>query len=119
MFLGGTIGNFTPPEVRAFIGDMRRRMSPGDFLLLGADRIKDNDVLHAAYTDARGITAEFNLNVLHVLNRELGADFRADNFAHLAVYNNESHRIRDVPGIRTAPGNQPGQTGFEHPAGTR
>ena len=93
MFLGGTIGNFTPPEVRAFIGDIRRRMQPGDFLLLGADRIKDNDVLHAAYNDAQGITAEFNLNVLQVLNRELEADFRADNFAHLAVYNNELHRI--------------------------
>ena len=102
MFLGGTIGNFTPPEVRAFIADIRRRMQPGDFLLLGADRIKDNDVLHAAYNDARGITAEFNLNVLQVLNRELEADFRADNFAHLAVYNNELHRIEMylVSGLR-------------------
>ena len=102
MFLGGTIGNFTPPEVREFIGDIRKRMQPGDFLLLGADRIKDNDVLHAAYNDAQGITAEFNLNVLRVLNRELGADFRADNFAHLAVYNNESHRIEMylVSGLR-------------------
>ena len=102
MFLGGTIGNFTPPEARAFIGAIRRRMEPGDFLLLGADRVKDAAVLHAAYNDAQGITAEFNLNVLRVLNRELDADFRADNFAHLAVYSNELNRIEMylVSGLR-------------------
>ena len=93
LFLGGTIGNFTPPEVRSFIGDIRERMAPGDFLLLGADRVKDPAVLHDAYNDAQGITALFNLNVLRVLNRELGADFRTDNFAHSAVYNNELNRI--------------------------
>lgn len=93
LFLGGTIGNFTPPEVRAFIGEMRGLMVPGDFLLLGADRVKDPLVLHDAYNDAQGITALFNLNVLNVLNRELGADFRTDHFAHSAVYNNESNRI--------------------------
>ena len=102
LFLGGTIGNFTPPELRAFIDDIRRRMEPGDFLLLGADRIKDTTVLHAAYNDAQGITAQFNLNVLQVLNRELDANFRADNFAHLAVYNNELNRIEMylVSGLR-------------------
>ena len=93
LFLGSTIGNFTPGEARAFLGDIRQRMEPGDFLLLGADRVKDPAVLNAAYNDAQGITALFNLNVLEVLNRELGADFRADNFSHLAVYNNESNRI--------------------------
>ena len=93
LFLGGTIGNFTPPEVRSFIGDIRERMLPGDFLLLGADRVKDPVVLHDAYNDAQGITALFNLNVLRVLNRELGADFVTDNFAHSAVYNNELNRI--------------------------
>lgn len=93
LFLGGTIGNFTPPEVRSFIGDIRARMVPGDFLLLGADRVKDAGVLHDAYNDAQGVTALFNLNVLQVLNRELGADFVTDNFAHLAVYNNELNRI--------------------------
>ena len=93
LFLGGTIGNFTPPQVRAFIGDIRDRMAPGDFLLLGADRVKDDAVLDAAYNDALGITALFNLNVLAVLNRALGADFVTDNFAHLAVYNNELNRI--------------------------
>ena len=93
LFLGSTIGNFTPGEGRAFIGDIRQRMEPGDFLLLGADRVKDPAVLNAAYNDAQGITALFNLNVLRVLNRELAANFRAGNFAHLAVYNNESNRI--------------------------
>ena len=93
LFLGGTIGNFTPPEVRSFIGDISDRMKPGDFLLLGADRVKDTGVLDAAYNDAQGITALFNLNVLQVLNRELDADFVTDNFAHLAVYSNELNRI--------------------------
>lgn len=93
LFLGSTIGNFTPGDARAFIGGIRQRMEPGDFLLLGADRVKDPTVLNAAYNDAQGITALFNLNVLQVLNRELDADFRADNFAHLAVYNNELNRI--------------------------
>ena len=93
LFLGSTIGNFTPAEARAFICGIRQCMAPGDFLLLGADRVKDPAVLHAAYNDAQGITALFNLNVLQVLNRELGANLRADNFAHLAVYNNESNRI--------------------------
>ena len=93
LFLGGTIGNFTPPEARSFIGDIHNCMEPGDFLLLGADRVKDPAVLHAAYNDVQGITALFNLNVLRVLNRELDADFRTDNFAHLAVYNNELNRI--------------------------
>ena len=93
LFLGSTIGNFTPGEARAFIGGIRQRMEPGDFLLLGADRVKDPTVLNAAYNDAQGITALFNLNVLRVLNRELDADFRPDNFAHSAVYNNELNRI--------------------------
>ena len=93
LFLGSTIGNFTPGEARAFIDDIRQRMAPGDFLLLGADRVKDSAVVDAAYNDAQGITARFNLNVLQVLNRELGANFCADNFTHLAVYNKALNRI--------------------------
>ena len=93
LFLGSTIGNFTPREARAFINGIWQRMEPGDFLLLGADRVKDPAVLNAAYNDAQGITALFNLNVLEALNRELGANFRTDNFAHFAVYNNELNRI--------------------------
>ena len=93
LFLGGTIGNFTHREARSFIGDISNRMEPGDFLLLGADRIKDPALLDAAYNDAQGVTALFNLNVLRVLNRELVADFLTDNFTHEAIYNKELNRI--------------------------
>ena len=93
LFLGSTIGNFNPGEARAFISAIHRQMEPGDFLLLGADRVKDATVLNAAYNDAQGITAKFNLNLLHVLNRELDGNFRMDNFVHQAIYNNESGRI--------------------------
>ncbi len=93
LFLGSTIGNFMPGEARAFICHIRQQMKPGDFLLLGADRVKDPAALNAAYNDAQGITALFNLNLLRVLNRELAANFRADHFAHLAIYNNELNRI--------------------------
>ena len=93
LFLGGTIGNFTPPEASAFIKDISERMEPGDYLLLGADRVKSPAVLNAAYNDAQGVTALFNLNVLQVLNRELAADFQSGNFAHEAIYNRELNRI--------------------------
>ena len=68
-------------------------MHHGDHLLLGVDRVKENHVLHAAYNDAQGITAEFNLNVLDVLNRELNADFNTDDFTHSASFNTEKARI--------------------------
>lgn len=93
LFLGGTIGNFTPAEALAFLRDVRSGMGPGDRLLLGADRIKSPELLHAAYNDRAGITAEFNLNLLRVLNRELEADFDPDGFRHEAVYNDHASRI--------------------------
>lgn len=68
-------------------------MRYGDHLLIGADRVKENKVLHAAYNDAQGITAEFNLNVLHVLNRELNANFNTDEFTHSATFNTDKERI--------------------------
>jgi probable methyltransferase len=86
VFFGGTIGNFEDGAANRFLADLRAQMQPGDWLLLGADRIKDTAVLNAAYNDAAGITAEFNLNVLRVLNRELGADFQLEHFRHQAVY---------------------------------
>ena len=85
-FLGGTIGNFLPGARRRFLRDLRARMGPDDHLLLGTDLVKDPAVIEAAYDDAAGVTAEFNRNVLRVLNRELGADFDLDAFEHVAFF---------------------------------
>lgn len=87
LFLGGTIGNFTEAEAILFLRDVRQAMRPQDRLLLGADRVKDPRVLHAAYNDAAGLTAEFNLNALRVLNREVDADFDVTQFRHEAFWN--------------------------------
>ena len=87
-----------------------RRCEPGDALLLGTDLVKDPDRLVRAYDDAAGVTAEFNLNVLHVINRELGADFDVDAFEHVAVWDAEQEwiemRLRSLrrpDGRRTRP----------------
>ncbi len=93
VFLGGTIGNFTHEETIAFLRELREHMREGDTLLLGADRIKNMQVLHAAYNDTAGITAEFNLNVLRVLNRALGADFDVSAFEHYACFNTTARQV--------------------------
>lgn len=93
VFLGGTIGNFGRDEAVSLLQELRAIMAPGDWLLLGADRVKDPAILHAAYNDAQGITAEFNRNLLHVLNRELEANFEVEAFRHEAVYNSLHARI--------------------------
>ncbi|MEU8777216.1 L-histidine N(alpha)-methyltransferase [Streptomyces sp. NPDC048606] len=93
VFLGGTIGNLLPPERAAFLASVRAMLSPGDALLLGTDLVKDEAVLVAAYDDAQGVTAEFNKNVLAVIDRELGADFHTADFAHVAVWNREREWI--------------------------
>lgn len=93
LFLGGTIGNFTEPQAGEFLREVRAVMKPDDFLLLGADRVKAAEVLHAAYNDGAGITAEFNLNLLRVLNRELDAGFRLDSFEHQALFNPAAGQI--------------------------
>lgn len=93
VFLGSTIGNFEPDAARCFIAEIAGCMQSGDALLLGADRVKDINVLEAAYNDSEGITAAFNLNVLNVLNRELGAHFSAESFEHRAIYNKDKQRI--------------------------
>jgi L-histidine Nalpha-methyltransferase len=85
-FLGGTIGNLYPQARHDFLVRLRDLMEPGDRLLLGTDLVKDSRRLEAAYDDASGITAEFNKNVLAVLNRELGGDFDLDAFEHVARY---------------------------------
>jgi L-histidine N-alpha-methyltransferase len=85
-FLGGTIGNFAPGSRRRFLRGVGCLLGTEDRLLLGVDLVKDPRVLEAAYDDAQGVTAEFNLNVLHVLNRELGADFDPAAFRHVALF---------------------------------
>src|SRR6478736_2840319 len=85
-FLGGTIGNLLPAERAGFLHSVRDVLQPGEWLLLGTDLVKDEGTLVAAYDDAAGVTAEFNRNVLRVLNRELGADFDVEAFSHRAVW---------------------------------
>ena len=85
-FLGSTIGNFVPEQRAAFLARVRSGLRPGDFFLLGTDLVKDTATLVAAYDDATGVTADFNKNVLAVLNAELGADFDRDAFEHVAVW---------------------------------
>ncbi len=85
-FLGGTIGNLHPVERAAFLGRVRKLMGPTDRLLIGTDLVKDRDVLEAAYNDSEGVTAEFNRNVLNVVNEGLGADFNPEAFEHVAFF---------------------------------
>ena len=92
-FLGGTIGNFTPGARRRFLRSLAALLGPEDRLLLGTDLVKDPDVIEAAYDDAQGVTAQFNLNILHVLNRELNADFPVDRFEHVAFFDREHEWI--------------------------
>jgi L-histidine Nalpha-methyltransferase len=84
VFLGGTIGNFIPHERATFLHAVRAELDPGEWLLLGTDLVKSPHVLVPAYDDAQGVTADFNRNVLRVINRELGADFDPDGFQHVA-----------------------------------
>ncbi|MEV4755987.1 L-histidine N(alpha)-methyltransferase [Micromonospora sp. NPDC049559] len=92
-FLGGTIGNLAPDERAPFLAGMRAALEAGDWLLIGTDLVKDPAVIVPAYDDAAGVTAEFNRNVLRVLNRELGADFDPDAFAHVALWDAEREWI--------------------------
>ncbi|MFE5095746.1 L-histidine N(alpha)-methyltransferase [Streptomyces sp. NPDC056638] len=92
-FLGGTIGNLLPDERSVFLKSVRSLLSPGDALLLGTDLVKDEKVLIAAYDDAAGVTAEFNKNVLRVVDRELGADFDPADFDHVALWDPEREWI--------------------------
>ncbi|SCL45441.1 L-histidine Nalpha-methyltransferase [Micromonospora citrea] len=86
LFLGGTIGNLLPAERARFLAAMRAALEAGDWLLIGTDLVKDPAVVVPAYDDAAGVTAEFNRNVLRVINRELGADFDPEGFAHVALW---------------------------------
>jgi L-histidine N-alpha-methyltransferase len=92
-FLGGTIGNLFPRARRDFLTRVAAMLGPRDRLLLGTDLVKEPARLEAAYDDSQGVTAEFNKNVLEVLNRELGADFDLDAFEHVARYDREEARM--------------------------
>ena len=92
-FLGGTIGNLYPDARRDFLARIAALLEPGDRILLGTDLVKDAGRLEAAYDDAEGVTAEFNKNVLRVLNREYGGDFDPDRFEHVARYDREAARM--------------------------
>src|ERR1700733_5585967 len=92
-FLGGTIGNFPPGSRRRVLREIGSLLGPGDHLLMGTDLVKDPEVLEAAYDDTQGVTAEFNRNVLRVLNRELDADFEPDDFDHAALFDPEHEWI--------------------------
>lgn len=92
-FLGGTIGNFNPAQRARFLFDLNCTMSSDDSLLLGTDLVKERARLVAAYDDAAGVTAEFNRNVLHVLNQQLGGDFDPGRFRHVALWNEDQQWI--------------------------
>jgi L-histidine Nalpha-methyltransferase len=85
-FLGGTIGNLLPHERTLFLASLREQMGDGDRLVIGTDLVKDRSVLEAAYNDRAGVTAEFNRNVLRVINAGLDADFDPDAFEHVAFF---------------------------------
>jgi len=93
LFLGSTIGNFEPSEARDFLREVRGWLRPGDGFLLGTDLVKPEPTLIAAYDDALGVTAAFNLNLLRRLNRELDAEFDLENFYHEARWNAEHRRV--------------------------
>jgi len=93
VFLGGTIGNLLPDARSIFLRDVAAMLDRDDFFLLGTDLVKDPARLVAAYDDAQGVTAEFNKNVLRVMNRELGADFDIDAFEHVAVFDADNEWI--------------------------
>ncbi len=93
LFLGGTIGNLAPREAVDLLRAMKQTLGPEAMLLIGMDRIKPVDILLAAYDDPMGVTAEFNLNLLHRINRELEGDIPVDRFRHLALWNDDHARI--------------------------
>ena len=93
VFLGSTIGNLTPGPRADFLAALAETLQPGDSLLLGTDLVKNTDRLVAAYDDSAGVTAQFNRNVLAVVNRELDADFDLGAFEHVAKWNTDEERI--------------------------
>lgn len=92
-FPGSTIGNFSPVDAKQFLGHFYDNLQAGDGLLIGVDLVKNAQVLEAAYDDQKGVTADFNLNLLHRINDELKGEFKLENFAHKALFNSDDSRI--------------------------
>lgn len=93
LYIGSSIGNFDPHDALSLLRDIRAQLAPGDAILLGVDLVKDRQVLLDAYDDAAGVTAAFNRNVLHRINRELGSNFNVQLFRHRSRWNEEHSRI--------------------------
>jgi L-histidine Nalpha-methyltransferase len=92
-FFGGTLGNLSEQERREFLGNVSAAMNPRDRFLVGLDRVKPREMLEAAYNDAQGVTAEFNKNILSVMNSELNASFDLSSFDHVAFFNERRSRV--------------------------
>ncbi len=92
-FIGSSLGNFSPAACRAFLDRLSQALQPDEFFLLGIDLRKPQGILEAAYDDAQGVTAAFNLNMLRHLNNRFDANFNLDQFAHVAIYNPIEHQI--------------------------
>lgn len=92
-FPGSSIGNFAPHEAQIFLQGVRKTLGKDGAMLIGVDLIKDTQVLEAAYNDCQGVTAAFNLNILHHINSVLGTQLNADHFEHRAIYSEEKNRI--------------------------
>jgi len=93
LWLGGSIGNLSREEAAAFLENIADGLARQDHLLIGIDLLKDRAILESAYNDAAGVTAQFNLNILARINRELGGNFNLDNYSHYAVFNSAAGRI--------------------------
>ena len=93
LFLGSSFGNFSPIDGHKFLQKINSTMKHGDLFLIGLDLVKDKKILESAYNDSKGITAEFNLNVLSRINDDLDADFNLNNFSHYSIYNENDQRI--------------------------
>lgn len=93
IFLGSTLGNLNEDECNKFLTQIQQSLQPGEFFLLGIDLQKPVEIIEAAYNDAQGVTAEFNLNLLRHLNHRFQGNFNLDQFAHFAFYNSAKHQI--------------------------
>ncbi|TVR13931.1 MAG: hypothetical protein EA401_05625 [Planctomycetota bacterium] len=93
LMLGSNLGNFSPQDSQNLLQDMSRILSPGDYLLLGVDLVKEEDALCLAYNDPLGLTAAFNRNILQRINQELGANFAQNTFAYEVIWNSRAERV--------------------------